>query len=1040
MNSPRLGGASISARSRTPSLNLARLTELVAKAIPPNETVSGPFLSYQDGRLRLHLMSALRRLYKNPEFIADFSDGVDAGFMRDLELPPRGMSAKIGGRLLPGSESKTTTAIEKLRTFVSRELDAALPSEAFASLMVPSAKSALERLATRLDVRLGTPLSSASLVPVGFAAPERNGSEREKDVARVLSAVETVEGRDWLERLLSGIRNQLRKDDLDDDEIEPVLATIRAQREQPGSQVRRFLDFLSDEALARVRLQVTFKLMESIAAHSGKHGIQAYVNRVLACFAAYGSASGEGLPIDVSTVYGLRSNSDFADHVRKAIFYGCLPVWAEWSVQLFEVHVEPEQGFATKREVSYRFRINGKNPETQKSAFATRLDRIEERLLSADAADGNHARSIAELLFLRLVIPNSLEAPAEEDLHANARKFVESLKSSPAEAARELIGELRKRESVVEQIAKGLVKVLQTKSLKFVSEANRVADKFYVALHKTIVDWPAVRVMASRGAEILVKNDNGHDNIEWFRHLTIAENLTDVKSIASYWVETHLVERSVTPMGPSENISMSRSLDLPVLPVRFFPVADAKTEEGKKVWRPVDTATKSFDVGNGVDVVYDVRALTLRPGNTNQGAEKEKREQLRAAACVAFALLVYVTLWDLVRRCRATGAPDNLALFLLRLQPGGKEVESTDGNAAVYAACQAIERALSRELPVKMQGFHTQGASSTMPYRKKNTLLALQGGLPLKIDAAGNLEKVAVLSYVTRPCDMHPAFPDADGFLFVSRTFVANRTHEHFDLRVDGMLSRLVENRAAFRKPELILEEVARLRTAGYRHIILLSHHYGNRHIGRAAERHSPHATHEFLESVATKFPDVCVYALRRDVFPATRLHTRAANESAFEVMNFIDHQLMYEQSQQDLLRGLQPVYTFATLAVVGEEGRPQSGFCTYFFGDDQRITNFEWSNAVQENMLGRTPQGKAARESLLAVLRGLHYLESERPATTQQILPVLDPFAWANPTSTAAAGELPVMASRTRGSVLLSFPAVLAHVTKVLHKDKEVA
>jgi hypothetical protein len=136
----------------------------------------------------------------------------------------------------------------------------------------------------------------------------------------------------------------------------------------------------------------------------------------------------------------------------------------------------------------------------------------------------------------------------------------------------------------------------------------------------------------------------------------------------------------------------------------------------------------------------------------------------------------------------------------------------------------------------------------------------------------------------------------------------------------------------------------------------------------------------------------------------------------------------------------LQPVYTFATLAVVSESGRPQSGFCTYFFDIEQRLSNLEWSEAVRQNILGTTEQGKAAKETLLGVLRGLHYLESERAATKYQVLPVLDPFGWAAPITTAAAGELQIMERRGRGNVLLSFPALLAHVTKVLHKDREEA
>lgn len=154
--------------------------------------------------------------------------------------------------------------------------------------------------------------------------------------------------------------------------------------------------------------------------------------------------------------------------------------------------------------------------------------------------------------------------------------------------------------------------------------------------------------------------------------------------------------------------------------------------------------------------------------------------------------------------------------------------------------------------------------------------------------------------------------------------------------------------------------------------------------------------------------------------------------------MTFADHQRMYEQAERELIRGLQPIYTFATLAVITEDGRPQSGFCTYFFDIEQRLSDIEWSETVRQNMLGTTPQGKAVRESILGVLRGIHYLESERAASKSQVLPVLDPFGWAMPGTTAAAGELEVMQRRGKGSVLLSFPALLAHVTKVLHKDKE--
>ena len=1034
MSTVHMGGASICARTRTASLNLARLCELIAQALEPESAGPGALLRYDQGRLHVDLREALRRLYRVPGFGTDLAHGDDSGFLRDLDLPPRGTSAKMGGRLLHGTDGKTTAAIARVQAAIRHGLDEVLPEQAFHRLVSPTAHQALDDMAARLQVHLQTPPATASLVPVGFAEPNRKSAARAADLARVLSAVETVEGGDWLDRLLDGIKNHLKKEDFDDDEIAPVLASVRAQREQPGSQIRRFLDFLDDEALARVRLQVSFKLMEAIAAQAQKPGLRAYVERVLTCFSNYAGAGGKALPLDVSTVYGQRSNCDLADHLRKATFYNCLPTWAEWSVQLFEARVDPEHGFATKREVSYRFRVNGTNPMSGKSALATRLDRIEERLLAAPGPDVNGARAIAELVFLRLVIPDSLDRPTVEDVEDLSARIAAALTADPAAGVRKLITHLRKRESVMTDIARSLIRALQIKSAKLVNDANRVTDKIYVAVHKNIVDWSALRAMASQNTEILVKNDGGHDNIAWFTHLTITDAPAAVKALASYWVETHLIERSLTRTGPSMELRMARNLDQPVLPVRFVPFIPPRTTGGH--WQHAADEAISFDAGRGIDIEYDVGALTMKKGAENE--EKARREQLRTAGCAAFALLSYLILWELARRARKVAGLEHLAMYLVRLQPGGKKSEATDGNAAVYAACQALEPALSRELLVKMQGFHTHGSSDTLRFRKTNSLLALQGGFPMVSAAVGSLDKVAVLTYVTRPCDLHPLYRDADGYLFVSRTFCADRTGDQMTLRAEHMQSRLVDTRRDFREPELILEEIARLAALGYRHIVLLSHHFGNRHIGRAAERHSPHGTFEFLEAASSKFPEVYLYPLRRDVFPATRLHTRNASESAFEVVTFDDHRRMYEQAQRELLRGLQPIYTFATLAVVSEDGRPQSGFCTYFFDIEQRLSQVPWSEQVRQNILGTTPPGQAIRDSILSVLRGIHYLESERAATKTQILPVLDPYGWAAPSTTAAFGELEVMRRHGKGSVLLSFPALLAHVTKVLHKDKE--
>lgn len=80
---------------------------------------------------------------------------------------------------------------------------------------------------------------------------------------------------------------------------------------------------------------------------------------------------------------------------------------------------------------------------------------------------------------------------------------------------------------------------------------------------------------------------------------------------------------------------------------------------------------------------------------------------------------------------------------------------------------------------------------------------------------------------------------------------------------------------------------------------------------------------------------------------------------------------------------------------------------------------------------------GKGPKDSITSVLRAVHFLESEKPANKAQLLPVLDPFEWATPQSSAASGEIEIMSSRRQGSVYLSLSSVLAHATRVFHKER---
>jgi hypothetical protein len=1028
------GGSSVSARSVTPSLQLEKLASLLTKALPTepvNAQAALPLLSVVGSKVHINTRGVLYRLVRSEAFQKEFHPGEASGFMRDLVPPPRGTTARVGGRLLQGTEANTAKQLEKLHDTVRELVDQALGSLNPAQLTVDSLEATLDAFARSINESKPFTPDTATMVPVTFASNDRRAEDRSKDVGRVLTAIETVDGKDGLEALLSGIANKLRRDELDDEEIAETLDAIRQQRARPGSQIQEFLEFLDDEALARVRLQVTMRLMDALAAQSSLPGFSAYVARVRGAYEVFGGLAGIAFPLDAARVYGESNNSDLAEHVRKALFYTCLPVWAQGSAQLFETRADPAKGLATVREVSYRFRVNGDNPIEGRSAFEVRLDGLYERLLDNPGPDNLVRRDIAELVFLFLAIPDSLEAPGPLNLPAMAHDIATRLKADPVGTLTGLHSALKSRTRVVEGLARELIELLKSKSNKVVSATNAAVENFAVSLHRDIVDWEAVNSVTPK-TDILVSSGAGDNSIAWFGHLTVSKGEERVPgSLASYEVRTELKERAIAQTGPGLSLKMKRDLSARTLPVRYVPYRWLKEEQQ---WVPTSANTGHFDAEAGIEVQYDLELLQLK--RQKDEAEKARSEQYRSANVAAFTTLVYVTLWEIQRRVRLSAG--DLMIPMLRMQHTGRkltrEEDANDGNTAVYAASQAIEKALHREGAVKLQGLTTQGDDKAARWKRKGALGALLGGQPLQFNLEGSLDKVALMTYVTRPCDSHPWHGDADGYLFMSRTYVAEKTEKGAVLKALRMRSRLVESRKDFTNPQPILEEVGRLREEGFTHVMLLSHHFGNRHIGRAAERHAPHGTLEFLDEAFKRFPEMHLYPMRRDIFPATRLRRRERNESGFEVVNFKDHQEMYDQAQE-VLRSIMPVYTFATLAVVGEDGdRPQSGFCTYFFDVEQRITDVERSMTVRQNILG-FGDSLEVRKSLISVLRGIHFAECEKQQGAA-LLPVLDPFDWANPTTTAGAGEVQVMTRRGGRAVLMSLPAVLAHVTKVLHKE----
>ncbi len=1065
----RQGGASVQARDRIPSTDLGALLEFLVEAFPsqdrPADARSWPALSYDPAlkRLSLNTCGVLRRFLLNRNMQRTFAHSADSGFLRDFGGMPGRLTIKMGGRLLDSDLSGVAQQVAGLKRLVSHELDRLELTPDRVLVADPSA--ALARLAAKMRVKGSPTGQQAILVPMEFASPTRSSAAREKDVARVISAREEIQGEDWLTRLgVSTAQAMARRDD-DFDEVrqEILLETLRQDFEKPDSQVTRFLNFLEDDALARVRLYVGFAIMEAVAhqdsAAAGGAGrdLPDYVQRVSTLFNLYGAPEAEqALHINLSRDFGFDADFSLAEELVKARFYSCLPVWTEGNIQLFESrrNAVGSGGVTVARDVSYRFRVNGRDPFVGKSAFEARLGRLRRTLLNdADQTAYNsfqRRRALAQAIFLWLVLnPNLDSGPLE----GHARCLAERLTVEGKTGVTALLADLDRWAERVKKLSTDLVTLLRGKTPSILSQAQRATRDLYLVVQQSVIDWDAIGIRGGKAGEPLVKPDTGRsEQVEWFKYIKVARRPDAVpEPLFSVRIVTNLHERILTTRGSEVAMStMRREIPGTLLNVVWQPIEMGNAPPHRVT--PRISLDPTWRMGAGVDIQYDPRQLTP----TRDLGRDLNPYQYRTAGVAAFTVLVYVFLQVLAERLgKARG--ERIPVTMLRFQMHGREASSTDGDTAIYAAAQAVEAALMRDTPVRMQGMVCFPNDPACQYKETGTAYALFSAFPLVMSTplprgegpdpsrptggmpiSPAVAKAALLVYNTRPCDEHPRYAHAGGYIFRAKTYLADAMDESpsgYRLAFDRMQSHVVESRDEFESPTLIVEEVSRLHALGYDHILLLSSHFGNRRLNRSAQRHSPHTRTAFLDEVAAKFPGVMVYMLRRDVFPATRLHLRARNkESGFEALRLADHQEFAGDPADNLLKQLIPAYTFATLSIVGtdEAGRPQSGFCTYFLDTDYQVRNVERREQARANILGVNAE---VRASLVAVLRGLHFLEAEQRPEGTLHKAILDPFGWISPNTNAAAGEFQAIGGlRMSGSVLLSLPALLSHVSDALH------
>jgi hypothetical protein len=728
----------------------------------------------------------------------------------------------------------------------------------------------------------------------------------------------------------SAVKEHLENQGLEADDIEISLDALEAENTRLESQLNRFLTFLDDQALARVRLLITLRIMEAISKFSlNKHELlRRYVQRVKTF---YDAAKEHIFEVDLSANFGIGGQFNLSESLQTANLYFCLPVWPESEAQIFEDKTinQEKTSFGVVREVSYHFRINGKNPTAGKFAFEARLDTIEKEL-ELDNEDSFFdpiavTRSLSQLIFLAVVVPSEImESVTVRNFSSSVQQLLKDLKNGGKNAVKQLIVKLQKCAKTMKTIASSLIDVINTKSEKIISQVQSESSQQFICVKRDIFEWSRLTTGASQN--LLVGSENpGRETVAWFKN---------------------------------------------------------------------------------------------------------------------FEVLVYCCLWHIINQLKQE-VNDDFTTLMLRLEEQGKESDDKDGDY-VYAAAQTLEAILAEDTNIRMQGIvlkNLDKENKNIQYVKKNIFNALLSAFPIVTSTPKppTVPKIGLISYSTRPCD-ESINTDEKSYLFLTQSYIATAVNQPFSgyhIKAERTQSDIVDTPENLRKQRLVQEEIRYLENQGCEHIILLSHAYGSRRFNRVADYNAGLTPKEFLEDISQTFPDLTIYTLLRDVFPATRLYKREKNQAGFEILQAGDYTNFLSSVEKISTRRLIPVYTFATLYSIPGEQRPQSRFCVYFLMSDQRVSDFNWSERARQNLTVPEPNTSNIHPCLISVLRGLHFIEAEKGVQNGQFLPVLDPFPWISPKTVEAAGDVRILHSRRGGKVYLSYPALLTHVSQVLHRRK---
>ena len=579
--------------------------------------------------------------------------------------------------------------------------------------------------------------------------------------------------------------------------------------------------------------------------------------------------------------------------------------------------------------------------------------------------------------------------------------------------------------------------------------------------------------------------DTSRKNLEKMSEEEI-QRMTDFskKSLAQIDFKSRLKVKTLIPIkGFKSKLSefkVQRDCEMSCLPVAITPYK--RTKLGDKMHAYSESSLNHDDLLSMYKVMIHYTSnlfrLSALSGRQNPQCLDEKENGLIISSC-CYAIATHLFMKHLIKYThqhtnhkiyvpvlRVDSVDeiqnDKHIKYETQLQKNKKRAFNPEAKRA-YATAYMLEKVLNNnQSTVKVQGLKYQPShqenynnfgeriytpvnlsqDQSISYRLKTSIQALSGYTPIIVPFEGTVNKIACISYNSRPensIDFNHQSVDKTStskvdYSYICYVYLLERINEN-----QGKLSLKLVNFVPVAKDKLktskalhrILEN---FQSDGIKDVVLLSHHFAAPKIGKTEKNNLIHENEGALDQLDALFPSINFYPLQSDIVPALSLKERSKG-TVYEVPHHRYQSAVI--NKKDFKQSL-PIYCFATKKIVGKQQRIQNGICTYFYMLSSQESSIHNEKRLRVHHAMVDESDTTEMKTVRSILRGIHYFESEKSQTGNFFDPVLEPSHIGANTSIQKLGEIVVSNRMKKGEIVMSLPALIYRLEEFIVQQPE--